>query len=63
MRLERPLVEQRTIRQMYLVRDTANKKTNGENIVRIVLLAVAFFVVLQISTKNTEENKYENAKS
>jgi hypothetical protein len=40
---------------MCLVRDSSNKKTNGENIVRIVLLAVAFFVVLQISTRQEEE--------
>ena len=55
MRLQRPLVEQRTVRHMCLVRDSSNKKTNGENIVRIVLLAVAFFVVLQISTRQEEE--------
>ena len=53
MRLQRPLVEQRTVRHMCLVRDSSNKKTNGENMVRIVLLAVAFFILLQIST--TEE--------
>jgi hypothetical protein len=60
MRLQRPLVEQRTVRHMCLVRDSSNKKTNGENIVRIVLLAVAFFILLQISTK--EEIK-ESTKS
>ena len=51
MRLQRPLVEQRTVRHMCSVRDNSNKKTNGENIVRVVLLAVAFFILLQISTK------------
>lgn len=57
MRLQRPLVEQRTVRHMCMVRDNSNKKSNGENIVRIVLLAVAFFVLLQISTRETEETK------
>lgn len=55
MRLQRPLVEQRTVRHMCLIRDNSNKKTNGENIVRIVLLAVAFFILLQISTKDEVE--------
>lgn len=40
---------------MCLIRDNSNKKTNGENIVRIVLLAVAFFILLQISTKDEVE--------
>lgn len=64
MRLHRPLVEQRTVRHMCLVRDNSNKKTNGENIVRIVLLAVAFFILLQISTKEeVEETKKVKIKS
>ncbi len=61
MRLQRPLVEQRTVRHMCLVRDNSNKKTNGENIVRIVLLAVAFFVLLQISTREVQEPKKINS--
>lgn len=56
MRLQRPLVEQRTVRHMCSVRDNSNKKTNGENIVRIVLLAIAFFILLQISTEEVEES-------
>lgn len=60
MRLQRPLVEERTVRHMCLARDNSNKKINGENIVRIVLLAVAFFVLLQISTN--EEVKQEKVK-
>lgn len=62
MRLHRPLVEQRTVRHMCLVRDNSNKKTNGENIVRIVLLAVAFFVLLQISTKEEVEESTKKVK-
>ena len=62
MRLNRPLVEQRTVRHMCLVRDNSNKKTNGENIVRIVLLAVAFFVLLQISTKEEVEESTKKVK-
>ena len=61
MRLERPLVEQRTIRQMCSVRDNINKKTNGENLVRIVLLAVAFFIIIQISTKEPEEKSNQHS--
>ena len=41
---------------MCSVRDNSNKKTNGENIVRIVLLAIAFFILLQISTEEVEES-------
>ena len=62
MRLHRPLVEQRTVRHMCLVRDNSNKKTNGENIVRIVLLAIAFFVLLQISTKEEVEESTKKVK-
>ena len=62
MRLQRPLVEQRTVRHMCLVRDNSNKKTNGENIVRIVLLAVAFFILLQISTKEEVEESTKKVK-
>lgn len=52
----RPLVEQRTIKHMCSVRDNINKQTNGENIVRIVLLAVAFFILVQISTREYANN-------
>lgn len=62
MRLHRPLVEQRTVRHMCLVRDNSNKKTNGENIVRIVLIAVAFFILLQISTKEEVEESTTKVK-
>tara|TARA_Y100000389_G_C17366766_1_gene466738 strand:- start:106 stop:312 length:207 start_codon:yes stop_codon:yes gene_type:complete len=62
MRLQRPLVEQRTLRHMCLVRDNSNKKANGENIVRIVLLAVAFFVLVQISTKEEVEESTTKVK-
>uniref|UniRef100_A0A6C0J030 Uncharacterized protein n=1 Tax=viral metagenome TaxID=1070528 RepID=A0A6C0J030_9ZZZZ len=62
MRLQRPLVEQRTVRHMCLVRNNSNKKTNGENIVRIVLLAVAFFILLQISTKEEVEESTKKVK-
>lgn len=62
MRLQRPLVEQRTVRHMCLARDNSNKKSNGENIVRIVLLAVAFFVLLQISTKEVVEESTTRVK-
>lgn len=62
MRLQRPLVEQRTVRHMCLVRDNSNKKTNGENIVRIVLIAVAFFILLQISTREEVEESTKKVK-
>lgn len=55
MRLQRPLVELRTMRHLCIVRDNSNKKANGENMIRIVLLAVAFFVLLQFSTREVEE--------
>ena len=47
---------------MCLVRDNSNKKTNGENIVRIVLLAVAFFVLLQLSTNEVVEESTTRVK-
>lgn len=47
---------------MCLIRDNSNKKTNGENIVRIVLLAVAFFVLVQISTKEGVEESTTKVK-
>ena len=62
MRLQIPLVEQRTIRHMCSVRDSSNRRTNGENIVRIVLLAVAFFILLQISTKEEVEESTTKVK-
>jgi len=47
---------------MCLVRDNSNKKTNGENIVRIVLIAVAFFILLQISTREEVEESTKKVK-
>jgi len=47
---------------MCLIRDNSNKKTNGENIVRIVLLSVAFFVLLHISTKEQTEESTDKVK-
>jgi hypothetical protein len=35
---------------MYTVRDQMSRKTNGENMVRVVLLALCFFVLLQLCT-------------
>lgn len=54
MRLHRPLVEQQTIRKMCSLRDNMTRKNNGENVVRVILLALAFFVVMQISTREPE---------
>tara|TARA_X000000368_G_C22930674_1_gene667471 strand:+ start:727 stop:882 length:156 start_codon:yes stop_codon:yes gene_type:complete len=42
---------------MNSVSENMSKKTNGENIVRIILIALAFFVVIQISTRAPEEPK------
>lgn len=51
------LVEPRTLKRMNSVSENMSKKTNGENIVRIILIALAFFVVIQISTRAPEEPK------
>jgi hypothetical protein len=51
------LVEQRTLKRMNSVSENITKKSNGENIVRIILIALAFFVVIQISTREPEQSK------
>jgi hypothetical protein len=55
MKLKTPLVQQRTVNHLCLITNNANKKINGENIIRIVLLSVAFFILFQISTKEQEQ--------
>ena len=50
MRLHRPLVERRTVEYLCSVRENMNRKSNGENMVRVVLIAVVMFVLLKLST-------------
>jgi hypothetical protein len=54
-----PLVEKRTVLHMCTMRDDMVRKSNGENMVRLVLLALAFFTVLQFATREKEKEKDE----
>ena len=56
-----PLVQQRTVRHMYTVRDQMSRKTNGENMVRVVLLALCFFVLLQLCTGAREKDEVKDS--
>ncbi len=45
------LVEQSTLRRMGSVSESMSKKANGENLVRVILLALVFFVIVQIACR------------
>ena len=48
------LVEKRTVQHMCSVRDGLQRKSNGENMIRIVLLSVIFFIMFQMFSKSHE---------
>lgn len=49
----RPLVEDRTIRHVWAVQNTVKRKNNGENMIRLILLCVVFFVLVQLFKQQT----------
>tara|TARA_B100001741_G_C16406115_1_gene529309 strand:+ start:81 stop:329 length:249 start_codon:yes stop_codon:yes gene_type:complete len=53
------LVERRTFHHMCNVRDSMQKKSNGENMIRIVLLCIVFFILLQMFHQNATETTKE----
>ncbi len=51
------LVEQRTVQHMCSVRDNLSRKSNGENMIRMILLALGFFILFQMATRPQEEKE------
>lgn len=47
----RPLVERSTLSRVYSLKDSVTRKNNGENLVRLILIVMVFFVILTIATK------------
>ena len=54
----KPLVEPRTFRHMCAIRSKIEKKNNGENLVRVILIVVVLFLLLQAMyhTRELAEN-------
>ena len=51
------LVEQRTVQHLTAVQDSLSRKSNGENMIRMILLALFFFILFQMATRPQEEKR------